>query len=98
LGGGEIGGEYFGRGGGGGSYQMDFFRDFDFDFTKSGCVGVYSGDNGWKFSFAELGKEWFLLTKNGLLDGILGEDLSDKTDIKQTIIDRYERRIRRIMQ
>ncbi|RCL42843.1 MAG: peptidase [SAR86 cluster bacterium] len=80
------------------SYQIEILKDFDFDFTKSEYIDVYSDDNEWKSSFAELRKEWFLLTKNDLLNEILDEDLSDETDIKQTIIDRYERRIRRIMQ
>ncbi len=80
------------------SYQIEILKDFDFDFSKSEYIDVYSDDNKWKSSFAELRKEWFLLTKNDLLNEILDEDLSDETDIKQTIIDRYERRIRRIMQ
>ncbi len=80
------------------SYQIEILKDFDFDFSKSEYIDVYSDDNKWKSSFAELRKEWFLLTKNDLLNEILDEDLSDETDIKQTLIDRYERRIRRIMQ
>ena len=80
------------------SYQIEILKDFDFDFSKSEYMDVYSDDNEWKSSFAELRKEWFLLTKNDLLNEILDEDLIDKTDIKQTIIDRYERRIRRITQ
>ena len=80
------------------SYQIEILKDFDFDFSKSESMDVYSDDNEWKSSFAELRKEWFLLTKNDLLNEILDEDLIDKTDIKQTIIDRYERRIRRITQ
>ena len=59
-------------------------------------MDIYTDDNEWKSSFTELRKEWFLLTKNDLLIEILDEDLSDETDIRQTIIDRYERRIRRI--
>ena len=80
------------------SYQIEILEDFDFDFSKSEYIDIYSDDNEWKSSFAELRKEWFLLTKNDLLNEILDEDLSDVTDIKQTIIDRYERRIRRITQ
>ena len=80
------------------SYQIEILEDFDFDFSKSEYMDVYSDDNEWKSSFAELRKEWFLLTKNDLLNEILDEDLSDEADIKQTIIDRYERRIRRITQ
>ena len=80
------------------SYQIEILEDFDFDFSKSEYMDVYSDDNEWKSSFAELRKEWFLLTKNDLLNEILDEDLSDETDIRQTIIDRYERRIRRITQ
>ena len=80
------------------SYQIEILEDFDFDFSKSEYMDIYSDDNEWKSSFAELRKEWFLLTKNDLLNEILDEDLSDVTDIKQTIIDRYERRIRRITQ
>ncbi|OUU08299.1 MAG: peptidase [Rhodobacteraceae bacterium TMED38] len=80
------------------SYQIEILKDFDFDFSKSEYMDVYSEDNEWKSSFTELRKEWFLLTKNDLLNEILDEDLSNETDIKQTIIDRYERRIRRITQ
>jgi carboxyl-terminal processing protease len=80
------------------SYQIEILKDFDFDFSKSEYMDVYSDDNEWKSSFAELRNEWFLLTKNDLLNEILDEGFSDETDIKQTIIDRYERRIRRIMQ
>ena len=80
------------------SYQIEILEDFDFDFSKSEYMDVYSDDNEWKSSFAELRKEWFLLAKNDLLNEILDEDLSDETDSKQTIIDRYERRIRRITQ
>jgi carboxyl-terminal processing protease len=80
------------------SYQIEILKGFDFDFSKSQYMDVYSDDNKWKSSFTELRKEWFLLTKNDLLNEILDEDLSDETDIKQTIIDRYERRIRRITQ
>jgi carboxyl-terminal processing protease len=80
------------------SYQIEILKDFDFDFSKSEYMDVYSEDNEWKSSFTELRKEWFLLTKNDLLIEILDEDLSNETDIKQTIIDRYERRIRRITQ
>ena len=79
-------------------YQIEILRDFDFDFSKSEYMDIYSDDNEWKSSFAELRKEWFLLTKNDLLNEILDEDSSDETDIKQTIINRYERRIRRITQ
>ena len=80
------------------SYQIEILKDFNFDFSKSEYMDIYSDDNEWKSSFAELRKEWFLLAKNDLLNEILDEDLSDETDIKQTIIDRYERRIRRITQ
>ena len=80
------------------SYQIEILGDFDFDFSKSEYMDVYFDDNKWKSSFAELRKEWFLLSKNDLLNEILDGDSSDETDIKQTIIDRYERRIRRITQ
>ena len=80
------------------SYQIEILEDFDFNFSKSEYMDVYSDDNEWKSSFAELRKEWFLLTKNDLLNEILDEDLSDEADIRQTIINRYERRIRRITQ
>ncbi|GIR07442.1 MAG: tail-specific protease [Gammaproteobacteria bacterium] len=80
------------------SYQIEILKDFNFDFSKSEYMDIYSDDNEWKSSFTELRKEWFLLAKNDLLNEILDEDLSDETDSKQTIIDRYERRIRRITQ
>ena len=80
------------------SYQIEILKDFNFDFSKSEYMDIYSDDNEWKSSFTELRKEWFLLAKNDLLNEILDEDLSDETDIKQIIIDRYERRIRRITQ
>jgi len=80
------------------SYQIEILKDFNFDFSKSEYMDIYSDDNEWKSSFAELRKEWFLLAKNDLLNEILDEDLSDETEIRQTIIDRYERRIRRITQ
>ncbi len=79
-------------------YQIEILKNFDFDFSKSEYIDVYSDDNEWKSSFAELRKEWFLLTKNDLLNEILDEDITDETEIKQTLIDRYERRIRRITQ
>ena len=80
------------------SYQIEILKDFNFDFSKSEYMDIYSDDNEWKSSFTELRKEWFLLAKNDLLNEILDEDLSDETDSRQTIIDRYERRIRRITQ
>ena len=80
------------------SYQIEILKDFDFDFSKSEYMDIYSDDNEWKSSFTELRKEWFLLAKNDLLNELLDEDLSDETDSKQIIIDRYERRIRRITQ
>jgi len=80
------------------SYQIEILKDFNFDFSKSEYMDIYSDDNEWKNSFAELRKEWFLLAKNDLLNELLDEDLSDETDSKQIIIDRYERRIRRISQ
>ena len=80
------------------SYQIEILKDFNFDFSKSEYMDIYSDDNEWKSSFAEIRKEWFLLAKNDLLNEILDEDLSDETDSRQTIIDRYERRIRRITQ
>ena len=80
------------------SYQIEILKDFNFDFSKSEYMDIYSDDNEWKSSFTELRKEWFLLAKNDLLNEILDEDLSDVTDSKQIIIDRYERRIRRITQ
>ena len=80
------------------SYQIEILKDFNFDFSKSEYMDIYSDDNEWKSSFTELRKEWFLLAKNDLLNEILDEDLSDETDSRQTIIDRYERRIRRIAQ
>jgi carboxyl-terminal processing protease len=80
------------------SYQIEILKDFNFDFSKSEYMDVYSDDNEWKSTFTELRKEWFLLAKNDLLNEILDEDLSDETDIRQIIIDRYERRIRRITQ
>ncbi len=80
------------------SYQIEILNDFNFDFSKSEYMDIYSDDNEWKSSFTELRKEWFLLAKNDLLNEILDEDLSDETDSKQIIIDRYERRIRRITQ
>ena len=61
-------------------------------------MDVYSDDNEWRSSFTELRKEWFLLTKNDLLNEIFDEDITDETEIKQTLIERYERRIRRITQ
>ena len=90
--------EYFNRLVEATSYQIDILKDFDFNFSKSEYMDVYPEDNEWKSSFTELRKEWFLLTKNDLLNEILDEDLSDESDIRQTIIDRYERRIRRITQ
>ncbi|RPG49608.1 MAG: peptidase [Gammaproteobacteria bacterium TMED104] len=80
------------------SYQIEILKDFKFDFSKSEYMDIYSDDNEWKSSFTELRKEWFLLAKNDLLNELLDEDLSDETDSKQIIIDRYERRIRRITQ
>ena len=80
------------------SYQIEILENFNFDFSKSEYMDVYPDDNEWKSSFAELRKDWFLLTKNDLLHEILEEDSSNENDIKQTIIDRYERRIRRITQ
>ena len=80
------------------SYQIEILKDFNFDFSKSEYMDIYSDDNEWKSSFTELRKEWFLLAKNDLLNELLDEDLSDETDSKQIIIDRYERRIRRISQ
>ena len=80
------------------SYQIEILKDFDFDFSKSEYLDIYSDDNEWKSSFAELRNEWFLLTKNDLLNEILDESSSNETDMRQTIIDRYERRIRRITQ
>ena len=80
------------------SYQIKILKDFNFDFSKSEYMDIYSDDNEWKSSFTELRKEWFLLAKNDLLNELLDEDLSDETDSKQIIIDRYERRIRRITQ
>ena len=80
------------------SYQIEILKDFNFDFSKSEYIDIYSDDNEWKSSFTELRKEWFLLAKNDLLNELLDEDLSDETDSKQIIIDRYERRIRRITQ
>ena len=80
------------------SYQIEILKDFNFDFSKSEYMDIYPDDNEWKSSFAELRKEWFLLAKNDLLNEILDEDLSGETDGRQTIIDRYERRIRRITQ
>ena len=80
------------------SYQIEILNNFNFDFSKSEYMDIYSDDNEWKSSFTELRKEWFLLAKNDLLNEILDEDLSDETDSKQIIIDRYERRIRRITQ
>lgn len=79
-------------------YQIEILKDFNFDFSKSEYIDIYPDDNEWKSSFAELRKEWFLLAKNDLLNEILDEDLSNKTDGRQTIVDRYERRIRRITQ
>jgi len=80
------------------SYQIEILKDFNFDFSKSEYIDIYYDDNEWKSSFTELRKEWFLLAKNDLLNELLDEDLSDETDSKQIIIDRYERRIRRITQ
>ena len=80
------------------SYQIEILKDFNLDFSKSEYMDIYSDDNEWKSSFAELRKEWFLLAKNDLLNEILEEGLSGETDGRQTIIDRYERRIRRITQ
>ena len=80
------------------SYQIEILKNFNFDFSKSEYLDIYSDDNEWKSSFTELRKEWFLLAKNDLLNEILDEDLSNETDSRQTIIDRYERRIRRITQ
>ena len=80
------------------SYQIEILKDFNSDFSKSEYMDIYSDDNEWKSSFTELRKEWFLLAKNDLLNELLDEDLSDETDSKQIIIDRYERRIRRITQ
>ena len=80
------------------SFQIELLKNFDFDFSKSEYIDIYSDDNQWKSSFTELRKEWFLLTKNDLLNEFLDKDLIDESEIKQTIIERYERRIRRITQ
>ena len=80
------------------SYQIEILKNFNFDFSKSEYLDIYSDDNEWKSSFTELRKEWFLLAKNDLLNEVLDEGLSNETDSRQTIIDRYERRIRRITQ
>ena len=80
------------------SFQIEILKDFSFDFSKSEYIDIHPDDNQWKSSFAELRKEWFLLTKNDLLNELLDADESDETEIKQILIDRYERRIRRITQ
>ena len=49
-------------------------------------------------TYFELRREWFLMTKNDLLIEILDADLSNIDEIKQDLIKRYERRIRRITQ
>ncbi len=79
-------------------FQVEILKDFSFDFSKSEYIDIHPDDNQWKSSFAELRKEWFLLTKNDLLNELLDADESAKTEIKQILIDRYERRIRRITQ
>ncbi len=79
-------------------FQVEILKDFSFDFSKSEYIDIHPDDNQWKSSFAELRKEWFLLTKNDLLNELLDVDESEKTEIKQILIDRYERRIRRITQ
>ena len=79
-------------------FQIEILKDFSFDFSKSEYIDIHPDDNQWKSSFAELRKEWFLLTKNDLLNELLDVDEAEKTEIKQILIDRYERRIRRITQ
>ena len=79
-------------------FQIEILKDFSFDFSKSEYIDIHPDDNQWKSSFAELRKEWFLLTKNDLLNELLDLEESEKTEIKQILIDRYERRIRRITQ
>lgn len=79
-------------------FQVEILKDFSFDFSKSEYIDIHPDDNQWKSSFAELRKEWFLLTKNDLLNELLDVDEAEKTEIKQILIDRYERRIRRITQ
>ena len=79
-------------------FQVEILKDFSFDFSKSEYIDIHPDDNQWKSSFAELRKEWFLLTKNDLLNEFLDVDEAEKTEIKQILIDRYERRIRRITQ
>ena len=61
-------------------------------------IDIFAEDNDWKDLFSELRREWFLMTKNDLLIEILDADLSNIDEIKQDLIKRYERRIRRITQ
>ena len=50
------------------SYKIEILKDFNFDFSKSEYMDVYSDDNEWRSSFKELRREWFLMTKNDLLN------------------------------
>ena len=80
------------------SYQIEILKDFNFNFLKPEYIDIYSEDNQWRYSFSELRKEWFLLTKNDLLIEIIDADLPIETEVKKTLIERYERRIKRITQ
>ena len=80
------------------NYQIELLENVEFDYQSLEFIDIFAEDNNWKDLFSELRREWFLMTKNDLLIEILDADLSNIDEIKQDLIKRYERRIRRITQ
>ena len=80
------------------NYQIELLENVEFDYQSLEFIDIFAEDNDWKDLFSELRREWFLMTKNDLLIEILDADLSNIDEIKQDLIKRYERRIRRITQ
>ena len=80
------------------NYQIELLKNVEFDYQSLEFIDIFAEDNEWKDLFSELRREWFLMTKNDLLIEILDADLSNIDEIKQDLIKRYERRIRRITQ
>ena len=80
------------------NYQIELLENVEFDYQSLEFIDIFAEDNEWKDLFSELRREWFLMTKNDLLIEILDADLSNIDEIKQDLIKRYERRIRRITQ
>ena len=77
-------------------YQIKLAKKDNFDLSIDEAVDIFYDDNEYAPTMHELKERWRKTTKNDFIVSVLAKD--DEDEILSNLINRYERRIKRVLQ